>query len=69
MSVTFDYLPEFERRAKSLEKKYKSFKSGLIDKIADDEPNRRENDQIGHRPSECFCFHAVFADKREHGRI
>ncbi len=30
MSVTFDYLPEFERRAKSLEKKYKSFKSDYL---------------------------------------
>ena len=27
MKVTFDYLPEFERRAKDLAKKYKSFKS------------------------------------------
>ena len=25
MDVTFDYLPEFERRAKALAKKYKSF--------------------------------------------
>ena len=27
MKVEFDYLPEFEKRAKSLSKKYKSFKT------------------------------------------
>ena len=36
MKVTFDYLPEFERRAKNLAKKYKSFEkdySDFLDKL------------------------------------
>ena len=48
MSVTFDYLPEFERRAKSLEKKYKSFKSDYLAFLDALEEKPYSGEPLGH---------------------
>ena len=42
MKVIFDYLPEFERRARNLAKKYKSFENDYSDFL----------DELEHKP---FC--------------
>ena len=48
MKVTFDYLPEFERRAKVLSKKYKSFEKDY-DKFLDElEKNPFAGESLGH---------------------
>lgn len=48
MKVTFDYLPEFEKRAKALAKKYKSFPSDY-DKFLDElEQNPFSGESLGH---------------------
>lgn len=48
MEVIFDYLPEFEKRAKELAKKYKSFKTDyslLLDEL---EKNPFGGEALGH---------------------
>lgn len=48
MRVTFDYLPEFERRAKDLAKKYKSFKSDYSTFLDELEANPFGGEPLGH---------------------
>lgn len=48
MKVTFDYLPEFEKRAKALARKYKSFPADY-DKFLDElEQNPFSGESLGH---------------------
>lgn len=47
MNVTFDYLPEFERRAKALAKKYKSFPSDYNAFLDELEQNPFGGDPLG----------------------
>ena len=47
MKVTFDYLPEFERRAKDLSKKYKSFVSDYHNFLDDLEKNPFGGESLG----------------------
>lgn len=48
MSVTIDYLPEFERRAKVLAKKYKSFQSDFNTFLDELEMNPYGGESLGH---------------------
>ena len=48
MIVSFDYLPEFERRAKDLSRKYKSFVSDYNTFLDDLETNPFSGESIGH---------------------
>ena len=48
MKVTFDYLPEFERRAKALAKKYKSFVADYNIFLDDLEKNPFGGEPLGH---------------------
>jgi mRNA-degrading endonuclease RelE of RelBE toxin-antitoxin system len=48
MQVTFDYLPEFERRAKDLAKKYKSFISDYDTFLDELEKNPFGGESLGH---------------------
>lgn len=48
MKVSFDYLPEFERRAKSLAKKYKSFVSDYQLFLDNLEKNPFSGESLGH---------------------
>jgi len=41
--VSFDYLPEFECRAKALAKKYRSFVEDKINNVSDVYVSRRKN--------------------------
>lgn len=48
MNVTFDYLPEFEKRAKTLAKKYKSFTSDYNAFLDELEQNPFCGESLGH---------------------
>lgn len=48
MKVTFNYLPEFERRAKELSKKYKSFASDYNTFLDELEKNPFGGESLGH---------------------
>lgn len=48
MTVIFDYLPEFERRAKDLAKKYKSFKFDYDQFLDELEKNPFGGEPLGH---------------------
>ncbi|MBO4402140.1 MAG: addiction module toxin RelE [Bacteroidales bacterium] len=48
MKVTFEYLPEFERRAKALAKKYKSFVSDYEIFLDELENNPFGGESLGH---------------------
>ena len=48
MRVSFDYLPEFERRAKNLAKKYKSFKDDYNTFLDELEKNPFGGEPLGH---------------------
>ena len=48
MRVSFDYLPEFERRAKLLAKKYKSFKNDYLSFLDELEKNPFGGESLGH---------------------
>lgn len=48
MKVTFDYLPEFERRAKSLARKYKSFSEDYDIFLNELEKNPFCGESLGH---------------------
>ena len=48
MRVSFDYLPEFERRAKNLSKKYKSFVSDYNTFLDELEENPFGGESLGH---------------------
>ncbi len=48
MSICFDYLPEFERRAKILAKKYKSFKTDYIFFLKELEKDPFGGESLGH---------------------
>lgn len=48
MKVSFDYLPEFERRAKNLAKKYKSFESDYDAFLNELEENPFGGEPLGH---------------------
>ena len=48
MNVTFDYLPEFEKRAKTLAKKYKSFESDYNIFLDELEQNPFCGESLGH---------------------
>lgn len=48
MNVTIDFLPEFERRAKALAKKYKSFPSDYNAFLDELEQNPFGGDSLGH---------------------
>ena len=48
MSVSIDFLPEFERRAKALAKKYKSFPSDYDAFLNELEENPFGGDPLGH---------------------
>ena len=48
MHVTFDYLPEFERRAKTLAKRYKSFVKDYQDLLDELEANPYCGTALGH---------------------
>ena len=48
MRVTIDYLPEFERRAKALAKKYKSFPQDYEAFLDELEKNPLVGDPLGH---------------------
>lgn len=48
MNVTIDYLPEFERRAKALAKKYKSFPADYDAFLNELEKNPFSGDPLGH---------------------
>lgn len=53
MTVTIDYLPEFERRAKALAKKYKSFPSDYAAFLDELEQNPFGGDPLGHHIYKC----------------
>ncbi|MBP3767416.1 MAG: addiction module toxin RelE [Prevotella sp.] len=46
--VTFDYLPEFEKRAKDLARKYKSFESDYESFLNELEKNPFGGESLGH---------------------
>lgn len=48
MNVTIDFLPEFERRAKALAKKYKSFPADYDTFLDELEKNPFGGDPLGH---------------------
>ena len=48
MKVSFDYLPEFEKRAKVLAKKYKSFVSDYNSFLDELESNPYGGESLGH---------------------
>ena len=48
MKVSFDYLPEFERRAKDMAKKYKSFVSDYAAFLDELEKNPFGGEPLGH---------------------
>ena len=48
MKVSFDYLPEFERRAKNLAKKYKSFKDDYNTFLDELEKDPFSGEPLGH---------------------
>ncbi|MBO7460135.1 MAG: addiction module toxin RelE [Bacteroidales bacterium] len=48
MNVTFDYLPEFEKRTKTLAKKYKSFESDYNAFLDELEQNPFCGESLGH---------------------
>ena len=48
MNVTIDFLPEFERRAKALAKKYKSFPANYDAFLDELEKNPFGGDPLGH---------------------
>ena len=48
MNVTFDYLPEFEKRAKTLAKKYKSFEADYNAFLNELEQDPFCGDSLGH---------------------
>jgi len=48
MKVIFDYLPEFERRAKLLKKKYPSFVNDYIAFLNELESNPFSGESLGH---------------------
>ena len=48
MKVSFDYLPEFEKRAKALAKKYKSFVSDYNTFLDELEINPYDGESSGH---------------------
>ena len=48
MKVEFDYLPEFERRAKELAKKYKSFTTDYQAFLDELEKNPFSGESLGH---------------------
>lgn len=48
MKVSFDYLPEFERRAKALSKKYRSFVSDYHIFLDELEANPFSGESLGH---------------------
>ena len=48
MKVIFDYLPEFERRAKILNKKYKSFEKDYYSFLDELEKNPFSGESLGH---------------------
>ena len=48
MKVTFDYLPEFERRAKGMAKKYKSFPSDYNLFLNELEDHPFSGESLGH---------------------
>ena len=53
MTVTIDFLPEFERRAKVLAKKYKSFPSDYDAFLDELEKNPFGGDPLGHNTYKC----------------
>lgn len=48
MKVSFDYLPEFEKRAKELKKKYKSFVDDYYKFLDELEKNPFSGESLGH---------------------
>lgn len=53
MNVSIDFLPEFERRAKALAKKYKSFPSDYDAFLDELEQNPFCGDPLGHNTYKC----------------
>ena len=47
--VIFDYLPEFEKRAKDLSRKYKSFESDYESFLNELEKNPFGGESLGHQ--------------------
>lgn len=60
MNVTVDYLPEFERRAKALAKKYKSFPADYDAFLDELQENPFGGDPLGHNT---YKYRMVIAAK------